>query len=215
MEALLPAALLLISYVIGSIPFSYLMGRLFAKKDIREHGSGNVGATNVMRSAGKVAGISALLLDVAKGVAAVELAKYSVMAPSWPYRYELGANFLHAPSFWIGSAAILAVLGHMYPVWLDFHGGKGVATAAGVFLALDARGLAAALIIFIITVLVSRYVSLGSILAAASMPVWVRFLSHAPVWTTVATVVIAVAIIVKHHTNIARLARGEERRFPR
>jgi glycerol-3-phosphate acyltransferase PlsY len=214
MEALLPAALLLISYVIGSIPFSYLVGVLFARKDIREHGSGNVGATNVMRNAGKKAGVLALLLDIAKGFAAVALARYTVSAPSWPYRFEIGADYLHSPSFWIGAAAVLAILGHMYPVWLDFRGGKGVATAAGVFLALEPRALGAAIIIFLITLIVSRYVSLASMLAAASLPVWVRFLTDEPMWISIAAVAIAVAVVVKHHTNIARLARGEERRFP-
>jgi glycerol-3-phosphate acyltransferase PlsY len=215
MEALLPAALLLISYVIGSIPFSYLVAHVFARKDIRQHGSGNVGATNVMRNAGKMAGILALLLDIAKGYAAVALARYTVSAATWPYRYDLGADVLHSPSFWIGSAAVLAVLGHMYPVWLDFRGGKGVATAAGVFLALQPKALGAAIIIFLITLIVSRFVSLASMLAAASLPVFVRFLTDETIWITVAAVTIAVAVVVKHHANIARLARGEERRFPR
>lgn len=215
MQPLMPILLLAGAYLIGSIPFSYLVARLMGGKDVRRSGSGNVGATNVMRTAGKLPGIIALLGDIAKGYAAAALAQWAVGHPEWPYKYAVDGGLLHAPSFWIGAASIIAVLAHMYPAWLRFHGGKGVATAAGVFLALEPRALAAAVIVFIIVLLVSRYVSLASMTAAASIPIWIRFIAQPPKWITIAAVVIAIAVIVKHHTNIARLAEGTERKFPR
>lgn len=215
MEPFFPIGLLIAAYLIGSTPFSYIVGRLFTKKDIRQQGSGNVGATNVMRTAGKSAGALALGLDLAKGYAAVALAERLVTSPGWPYKYVEGATFVQMPSFWIGMTALLAVLGHLFPVWLGFHGGKGVATAAGVFFALDPKAMTAALIVFIIVLLVSRFVSLASVVAAASLPLLLRVLSAPPLWINLAAVAIAVLIVLKHHANIARLARGEERKFPR
>jgi glycerol-3-phosphate acyltransferase PlsY len=215
MQPFYALALLVAAYLIGSIPFSYLVGRIAAKKDIREQGSGNVGATNVMRTAGKGPGVLALLLDIAKGYAAVAVAERAVAAPGWPFPFVDGGTLLHAPSFWIGMSALLAVLGHLFPVWLNFRGGKGVATAAGVFLALDPKALGAALILFLIVIILSRYVSLASVVAAASLPLFIRFLSAPPFWINVAAVAIGVLIVLKHHSNIARLARGEERKFPR
>jgi glycerol-3-phosphate acyltransferase PlsY len=212
---LLPLAVLTIAYLLGSIPFSFLVVRLFAREDIRTHGSGNVGATNVMRNFGKLPGLLALVLDLGKGYAAVAIAQHLVASKMWPFRYEQGADLMHSPSFWIGFASFLAVIAHMYPVWLGFHGGKGVATAAGVFLALDPRALLAGLIVFAIVLLIWRYVSLASMLAAASLPVWFRFISHSPMWITLFAIAISVAVILKHHANIARLADGTERKFPR
>lgn len=203
------------AYVIGSIPFSFLVVRTVAGKDIRSEGSGNVGATNVLRTTGKLPGIIALLLDIAKGWAAVALARVLIAHPDWPLQYAPGAPFYFAPSFWLALAAVLAVAGHMFPAWLHFRGGKGVATAAGVFLALDPRAIGAAMIVFIIVLLISRYVSLASMAAAASLPVWIRLASDSTVWLTVGAVILAIMVIAKHHTNIARLAAGSERKFPR
>src|SRR3954447_26467025 len=138
---MLPAALLLLAYLLGSIPFSFLVVKLFAGADIRQHGSRNVGATNVARSFGKLPGIIALLLDGAKGYAAVAVARWLVARPEW-------SSPMRSTSFWITLAAVIAVLAHMFPVWLKFHGGKGVATATGAFLAIDPKALAAALIVF-------------------------------------------------------------------
>lgn len=211
----LPPLLLLAAYLIGSIPFSFLVVRLMKGADIRGVGSGNVGATNVARSFGKVPGIIALILDATKGWAATALAVWVTAHPQWPYPLEAGLGWPHAPSFWIGAAAALAVLGHVFPIWLGFRGGKGVATAAGSFLVLAPAALALAALIFAVTVAVTRYISLGSILAAASVPVAVRFASDGTVWLTVFTIIIAALVIAKHHENIARLAHGEERRFPR
>lgn len=215
MQPLIPILLLAGAYLIGSVPFSYLVARMIGGKDIRTSGSGNVGATNVMRTSGKVPGLVALFLDIAKGYAAAALAIWAVAHPQWPYKYAADGGLLHSPSFWIGAASVIAVLAHMYPFWLRFRGGKGVATAAGIFLALDPRALAGALIIFVIVLLVSKYVSLASMAAAASLPIFIRFIAQPPVWITIAAVAIALLVVAKHHTNIARLAAGTERKFPR
>ena len=211
---MLPVALVALAYLIGSIPFSYLVAKLFAGKDVRMHGSRNVGATNVARTAGKGAGILALLCDLAKGYGAVMLARYLVSRPEWPF--EAGVQPWQSREMWIALGGLIAVLAHMFPVWLRFHGGKGVATAAGVVLALDPRVFVASLLVFAIVVLAFRMVSLGSILTAASIPILFRFVAHdAPFWRTVLSIGIALAVILKHHENIARLVQGTERRLGR
>jgi glycerol-3-phosphate acyltransferase PlsY len=210
----MPAVLLVVAYLVGSIPFSYLVARAFAGKDVRQEGSGNVGATNVARTAGKMAGVLALLGDLVKGILVIVIARWIVGRPDWPY--EAGPQAWQSREMWIALAGLIAVLGHMFPVWLRFHGGKGVATAAGVVAALDIRVFAAAMLVFAIVVLVSRMVSLGSILTAATIPLLFRFVAHeAPYWRTVISIGIALAVILKHHSNIARLARGTERRLGR
>ncbi|MEA2489694.1 MAG: acyl phosphate:glycerol-3-phosphate acyltransferase, partial [Acidobacteriota bacterium] len=174
--------------------------------------SRNVGATNVARTAGKLPGIMALLLDIAKGYAAVALARWMVAQPGWPF--QAGPAAWQSREMWIALAGLIAVLAHMFPLWLHFHGGKGVATAAGVFLALDPIVIAAGLIVFAIVIIVSRYVSLASIVTAASIPVLFRFFANgAPFWRIVISIGIALAIILKHHQNIARLANGSERKL--
>jgi glycerol-3-phosphate acyltransferase PlsY len=214
MAQALPYILIVAAYLIGSIPFSFLVVKIVAGADIRAHGSRNVGATNVARNFGKAPGIVALLLDIAKGYAAVALARWIVNRPDWPYVADgAHATPLYSMSLWIALAALIAVLAHMYPVWLRFHGGKGVATAAGAFLALSPIAIAAGMIVFLIVILATRFVSLSSILSAASIPIFLRFLVHAPFWTIIISTVIAVAIILKHHSNIARLAQGSERRI--
>lgn len=210
---MLPLALVVAAYLIGSIPFSYLVVRAVAGADIRQHGSRNVGATNVARSFGKAPGIVALLLDLAKGYAVVVLARWVVEMPGWPFA-EAGASPLASRELWIALAGLIGVLGHMYPLWLRFHGGKGVATAAGVFLALDPIVVAAGAIVFLIVIIATRFVSLASIVTAASIPLFFRFLAvNAPFWRIVISVVIALAVITKHHSNIARLAQRKERRL--
>ena len=212
MTLLLPAALVVGAYLIGSIPFSFLVVKLFSGKDVREHGSRNVGATNVARTAGKLPGGVALLLDVAKGWGAVALARLIVAQADWPF--HAGTLPWESREMWIALAGLVAVLAHMFPVWLRFHGGKGVATAAGVFLALDPIVIAAALIVFALVVILFRMVSLGSILTAASIPLLFRFLANdAPFWRIVISIAIALAVIFKHHSNIARIVQGDERRL--
>ncbi|MDP9360247.1 MAG: glycerol-3-phosphate 1-O-acyltransferase PlsY [Acidobacteriota bacterium] len=217
MAPALPYLLLITAYLIGSIPFSFLVVKVAAGADIRYHGSRNVGATNVARTFGKVPGLIALALDIAKGYAAVALAGWIVKRPDWP-DWPLAADGVHTSaldsmSLWIALAALIAVLAHMFPVWLRFHGGKGVATATGAFLALDPLAVAAGVLVFLIVILATRFVSLASILSASSIPLFLRFLVHAPFWTIVISIVIAFAIIVKHHSNIARMAQGTERRM--
>jgi glycerol-3-phosphate acyltransferase PlsY len=211
---MLPVAVVVAAYLIGSIPFSYLVVRAFAGADIRQHGSRNVGATNVARTFGKLPGILALILDIAKGYAAIAVARWLVSRPEWPFPPHIGGGPLQSREFWITLAGLIAVAAHMFPVWLRFHGGKGVATATGVFLALDPIVVAAAVIVFVLVLVTSRFVSLASILSAASIPVFFRFLANgAPFWRIMISIVIVTAVIAKHHSNIARLARRTERKM--
>jgi glycerol-3-phosphate acyltransferase PlsY len=174
--------------------------------DVRESGSGGTGATNVSRRAGKLAGVVTLLLDAAKGTLAVMLARSFATD-------DFGINW------WVAAAAIIAVLGHCFPVWLGFRGGKGVATGVGVFLSLSPLAVACAAGIFILVVVITRYVSLGSILATAAFPVFVWLMSIyvrpiadlAPVMT--ATSVCCSLIIMMHSANIGRLLKGTESKF--
>jgi acyl phosphate:glycerol-3-phosphate acyltransferase len=201
------------AYLIGSIPFSWLVARYVARLDIRRTGSGNVGATNVLRSVGKRAGILALILDGSKGWVVVWLARLWVQSEGWPFGSD-GATIVDSPSFWFGLAALVAVIGHMFPLWLRFEGGKGVATAAGAYLGIDPTALLLTLVVFVLVVSVTRYVSIGSIVAAAFFPVFVRFLTGGTTWEIVFSVLIGILVIVKHHNNMTRILRGEERKFP-
>jgi len=193
----IPAA----AYLLGSIPFGLLLAKLFGAGDVRKAGSGNVGATNVARVAGPLAGISTLVLDGAKGAAAVWLA----------------ARFANDSAAWMTVAGLAALIGHCYPVWLHFHGGKGVATAAGMFLVLCPLAGLSAIAVFIVVVVFWRYVSLGSIAAAAAMPMLIYFLwapHHAPPLTvTFGAFAAAMLVVFKHDANIQRLVEGREPRF--
>lgn len=209
---MLPIALVALAYLIGSIPFSFLIVRMVAGKDVRQHGSGNVGATNVARTAGKLPGIVALLLDIAKGYAVVKLAEFLVARPDWPF--AAGEEVWQSRAFWVALAGFVAVLGHMFPVWLRFHGGKGVATAGGVFLALNPVVVLGAVLVFAIVLLMFRYVSLASIMTAAAIPLLFRFLVRAaPFWHIVFSIAISIVVIVKHRSNVARLVSGTERKL--
>lgn len=211
---LLPGALVALSYLAGSIPFSFLVARLVSGKDVRREGSGNVGATNVARTAGRAAGVVALLLDLAKGYAAVMIARWIVARPEWPF--DAGPSPWQSREMWIALAGLIAVLGHMFPLWLRFEGGKGVATAAGVLLALDPRVFLGAILVFAIVVIASRMVSMASILTAAAIPLLFRFVAHdSPFWRTIVSIGIALAVILKHHSNVARIVQGRERKLGR
>lgn len=211
---LLPLSLVVLAYLLGSIPFSFLVAKTIAGKDVRRHGSGNVGATNVARTAGRGAGVVALLLDLAKGYGAVALARWLVLRPEWPF--APGSLPWESREMWIALAGLIAVLAHMFPVWLKLHGGKGVATTAGVVLALDPRVFAASVLVFAIVLLIARFVSLASIVSAASIPLLFRFVAHdAPFWRTVISIALALAVILKHHQNISRLVQGTERKLGR
>jgi glycerol-3-phosphate acyltransferase PlsY len=212
MTAALPIALVASAYLLGSIPFSFLVVKVFSGKDVREHGSRNVGATNVARTAGKLPGILALLLDIAKGWGAVMVARWIASRPGWPF--PAGTLPWESREMWIALAGLIAVLAHMFPVWLRFHGGKGVATATGVYLALDVRVVLAAMIVFAIVIIVFRMVSLASIVTAAAAPLLFRFFTtDVSFWRIVMAICIAFAIILKHHTNISRMVNGSERRM--
>ena len=188
-------------YLLGSIPFGYLLVRATGGGDIRFIGSGNIGATNVARASGWSVGVATLLLDAAKGFLAV-----------WLAAHFSGGN-IRIMMF----AGLAAMLGHIFPVWLKFEGGKGVATALGVFAAICWPALAAAVLLFLLVVLFWRYVSLASISAAAALPLLVYLLyapRHAPpTAVSVCTLLAAVLVIVKHRDNIERLLAGTEPRF--
>jgi glycerol-3-phosphate acyltransferase PlsY len=194
--------ILAIAYLLGSIPFGYILVRLFRKEDIRATGSGNIGATNVVRSGAKGLGILTLLLDLLKGFAAVKIAAH--FAPGAP-------GF---PSDLAVAAGIAAVLGHIFPIWLRFKGGKGVATGLGVDLALAPLAALCSLGIFIVVLAITRYVSLASILAAFMLPVFCLVLmpDRSPVFVG-GMIFLALLVITKHHANIARLMQGKESRF--
>lgn len=196
----------LAAYLLGSIPFGFVLVRLFLNEDIRAKGSGNIGATNVVRSGAKKLGALTFLLDACKGFFAVWLASRIFFIPglvSVPLR---NAEAL---------AALCAILGHIYPVWLRFKGGKGVATAFGVFLALAPYGALVGFIVFALAFGLSKYVSLASILAAVAFPPAALLLPHAPYgpWLTAVIVIVPVIVIAKHHQNITRLLNGTEYRF--
>ena len=204
---MLAAILLIISaaYLLGSIPIGYLLVRLFRRQDIRSVGSGNIGATNVLRYGGKSLGAITFLLDVLKGSGSVWLGALIAahLAPAFPCR---DAQAL---------AALFAVLGHIFPVWLGFRGGKGVATSFGVFLVAAPYAALAAIAVFAVVLLITRYVSLASILGAFSFPLFALFLVHGPrpLFFIAVQFAVALLIIVKHHQNIRRLIAGTESRL--
>jgi acyl phosphate:glycerol-3-phosphate acyltransferase len=193
------------AYLLGSIPIGYLLVRLFRHQDIRTVGSGNIGATNVLRSGGKGLGAATFALDVIKGAAAVGLGALvaSSLLPTVP---ERSVEAL---------AALFAVLGHMFPIWLRFKGGKGVATGFGVFLVAAPLAALSAITLFAIILALTRYVSLASIVGAASFPVFAWFMVHGqrPTFFIAVQAIVALLIIVKHHPNIRRLMAGNEHRF--
>lgn len=199
--SVLTLILVLAGYLLGSIPFGLIFAKILGGKDVREHGSGNIGATNVSRVVGPLAGILTLLLDIAKGTAAVWLA----------------ARFSDHAAIAMTLAGVAALLGHCFPVWLKFKGGKGVATALGVYLALCPSAALAALVLFILVVAFWRYVSLGSLAAAASMPLLIYFLwapGHAPpLVLSLGTLFAAVLIFYKHDANLQRLVDGTEPKY--
>ncbi len=191
----LPIILCLIAYLLGSIPFGVIFARL-NKVDLRQHGSGNIGATNVARTLGKKLGVLTLVGDALKGVAAVALAD------------SLLSNPAH-----IAFAGLFAFLGHLFPVFLKFRGGKGVATGLGIFLYLMPLPTLASMAVFGISLWMWNFVSLSSIVAAASIPLLALLFSADQAYIALASVV-AVLVIIRHHANISRLMNGTENRFP-
>jgi glycerol-3-phosphate acyltransferase PlsY len=193
---------LALAYLLGSIPFGFLLVLIFRKEDVRETGSGNIGATNVARAGGSGLGLLTLFFDALKGYVAVLIAAH------------LAPNTAHGPSTLAVAAAVAAVLGHVFPVWLRFHGGKGIATALGVFLALVPMVALAAVGVFALIVATTRLVSLGSVLAAVSIPILALLLvPHRSAALLEGLTFISLLSILKHHANIVRLLHGTESRF--
>ena len=192
---------LIVAYLLGSIPFGYLIVSAKTGSDIRETGSGGTGATNVSRRAGKAAGVLTLVLDALKGAAAILMARFLITDP-----------------WWIGAAALAAILGHIFPLWLRFRGGKGVATGVGVLAVMAPLAVFLSGILFILVVWTTRYVSLGSILAVAAIPffIWIGSLVR-PTPNMLPTLLTAAAgatlIIYAHRANIGRLLSGTENKF--
>jgi glycerol-3-phosphate acyltransferase PlsY len=186
------------SYLLGSIPFGYLLLRIFRGQDVRQSGSGNIGATNVARSSPGL-GLLTLLLDALKGLAAVALAR-----AIYPGTSLVG-----------GVAALSAILGHVFPVWLKFRGGKGVATGFGSFLILAPKTVLVAVAIFLTVVAAFRYVSLGSMIAVASLPLiaWALEERHPTPGMLLCMAAASIFIVAKHHDNIRRLLARTENRF--
>jgi acyl phosphate:glycerol-3-phosphate acyltransferase len=190
------------SYLLGSIPFGYVLVLIFRGEDVRRSGSGNIGATNVSRKSPAL-GIVTLILDAAKGALAVEIA---VLLSGFPHRDpELYRT--------MAASALLAIVGHMFPVWLKFRGGKGVATALGAFLRFSPRSVLVAIIIFVVVVVLFRRISLGSVVTAALFPIVICFFLPRDAWLIIFVSAASLLIIVRHHQNIRRLFAGVEPRF--
>jgi glycerol-3-phosphate acyltransferase PlsY len=188
---------IVIAYVLGAIPFGYLLVKFTKGEDIRASGSGNIGATNVLRTTGRAAGVATLLLDIAKGFVAVWLA--SLLTDDAPQ--------------WTSLAALAVMAGHAYPVFLKFQGGKAVATFIGAFAFLTPLPLAAVLFLFIATVAVTRHISAGSILAAAAFPLGVWMILHPPYQIAAAAFIAGAFIVYRHQSNWKRLREGTENVF--
>ena len=195
MHGIYPVAFIAAAYLLGSVPFGIVVARLFGGVDPRCAGSGNIGATNVMRSAGKAAGLLTLACDLLKGGAPVLL-----------------APLLRADAAFISLVGLAAFAGHLFPVYLGFRGGKGVATAFGVMLALAPAAALLSAAVFAVVLALKRYVSLGSIIAASMLPVFLSFIPRYNGFVPLG-VAVAVLIIVKHKENIKRLVEGKEKKF--
>jgi len=193
---MIPLAVVGIAYLLGAIPFGYLLVRLKTGADVRSQGSGNIGATNVMRTTGRTAGIVTLLLDIAKG---------------WFAVWTAGRLTDH-DVLWMSVAALAVMAGHAYPVFLGFKGGKAVASFVGAFLYLTPAALAAETIIFVVIVAWTRHISMGSIVGAATFPlaVWLVTKMALP---AVAAAIAGAFVIYRHRGNIRRLREGTENRF--
>jgi glycerol-3-phosphate acyltransferase PlsY len=188
---------ILIAYLVGGIPFGYLLVKLTTGKDVRASGSGNIGATNVLRTTGRAIGVATLLLDIGKGFFAVWLAAF----------------LTNDDVTWMSGAALAVMAGHAYPVFLKFKGGKAVASFIGAFLYLTPLPMFATIVVFVIVVAATRHISAGSVIAAAMFPLGVWMILHppAPVW--IAALIAGAFIVVRHKSNIERLRAGNESVF--
>ena len=194
---MIPLAVLAIAYLLGAIPFGYLLVKWKTGADVRAAGSGNIGATNVMRTTGRAAGVLTLLLDIAKGYAAV-----------WMAGRLTGQDVL-----WMSAAALAVMAGHAYPVFLGFRGGKAVASFVGAFLCLTPWAVAVETIIFVVVVIWTRHISMGSIIGSATLPLAVWLVMQAPWPAVMAAAVAGAFVIYRHSSNIKRLRLGTESVF--
>jgi len=186
-----------LAYLLGAIPFGYLLVKWKTGSDVRGSGSGNIGATNVLRTTGRAAGIATLILDIGKGYLAVWLAE----------------RLTGGDVFWMSLAALAVMAGHSYPVFLKFHGGKAVASFVGAFLRLTPLAMVLILLVFLGTVIFTRHVSMGSIVAATVFPLGVWLIEKPALVVVLSSLVSAAFIIYRHKTNIERLSRGTESEF--
>jgi len=190
-------AVLAAAYILGAIPFGYVLVRWKTGKDVRGAGSGNIGATNVLRTTGRVAGVATLLLDVGKGYLAVWLA----------------GRLTHEDALWMAGAALAVMAGHAYPVFLRFRGGKAVASFIGAFLCLTPLPMVCILLVFVGVVAATRHISMGSIVAAIVFPLGVWLVQKPPIAVELAAGAAAAFVVNRHRENLERLHRGEERVF--
>ena len=191
-----PPLLVIVAYLLGSISFAVVLVRATTGKDIRAEGSGNAGATNVLRAHGKRLALFVALLDVAKGAAAVLLMR-----------------LLTADPLWGALAGVAAILGHVFPIFYAFRGGKGVATAVGAFVVLAPLALLCCVAVFVLVVALTRYVSLGSVIAMVLLPPVAGLLFHAPRAVVTGAAATALLVVFKHLGNLKRLALGQERKL--
>ena len=192
-----PLLVLVVAYLVGGIPFGYLLVKLKTGEDVRSKGSGNIGATNVLRTTGRAVAVLTLLLDIGKGFFAVWFAgKLTGSSPEW-----------------MSAAALAVMAGHAYPVFLKFHGGKAVASFIGAFLYLTPVPLAATLVLFVIVVVATRHISMGSVAAAGSLPLAVWLIEHPPGVVLVASIAAGAFIVYRHRQNIERIRAGTEHVF--
>jgi glycerol-3-phosphate acyltransferase PlsY len=189
----MPAIAIIAAYAIGSIPFALILARRWGTRDLRRIGSGNLGAANVWRVTGATAGVLVALLDIAKGAAGVVVAE------------QLNGGAAAA-----AAAGVAAVVGHIYPVWLGFRGGKGVATSCGVFAVLTPLAILPALAVFVVSVWITKYVSVGSVLASLALPP-VAYATGSPA-TAIAAAAVALLIVFRHRSNLRRVRAGTEPR---
>jgi acyl phosphate:glycerol-3-phosphate acyltransferase len=194
---MIPILILIAAYLIGAIPFGYLIVKAKTGQDVRASGSGNIGATNVLRTTGRTAGIVTLVLDIVKGFVAVWLMAY----------------FTASDPLWTSAAALSVMAGHAFPVFLKFQGGKAVASFIGAFLYLTPAPLLAVVLVFVIVVGVTRYISLGSVIAAGTFPFGVWLILHPPTPVWIAALIAGAFIVYRHRANIQRIRNGNENVF--
>lgn len=187
----------ILAYLMGGIPFGFLLVKIATGRDVRAEGSGNIGATNVLRTTGRGVAVATLLLDIAKGFAAVWLA----------------AKMTGNDATWMAAAAIAVMAGHAYPIFLNFKGGKAVASFIGAFLYLTPLPLVAVLIVFVAIVAATRQISAGSVIAAATFPFGVWLIDHPPLPVFLAALLAGAFIVYRHRSNIERIRAGKENVF--